>query len=98
MSLHLNQQCQRADAHPPPVRLFRASAGPIKKRHETNARPRSEAASVAVEGHICGAPRAVNRVFCNIVAARLATDPARPSAFARLKIGSRGPGSRTVSC
>jgi hypothetical protein len=34
-----NRQCQRADAHPLPVRLFRASVVPTKKRHETNARP-----------------------------------------------------------
>src|SRR5215212_3426636 len=50
MSLHLNQQCQRADAHPPPVRLFRASVTPTKKRRETNARPSSKAASACWRG------------------------------------------------
>src|SRR4051812_46635722 len=50
MSLHLNQQCQRADALPPPVRLFRASVVPTKKRRETNARPLHEAASACWRG------------------------------------------------
>jgi len=61
MSLHLNRQCQRADAHPPPVRLFRASVVPTKKRRETVADPLG-AVAVAGGAYMCG-PRMRQRLF-----------------------------------
>src|SRR5258708_21922958 len=44
MSLHLNQQCQRADAHPLPVRLVPGIGCSDLRRRETNARPHQKAA------------------------------------------------------
>jgi hypothetical protein len=77
MSLHLNQQCQRADALPPPVRLVPGIGYADERRRETNADLSKKAASAAVRRHICVGPNAVNRVFCIYVATRLS--PARGS-------------------
>src|SRR6185312_1823491 len=69
MSLHLNRQCQRADAHPPPVRLFRASVNRprrgAKRTRDLVKRPRP----LAGGAYMC---RSWNRqpTFCNFVAVR----------------------------
>ena len=63
MSLHLNRQCQRADAPLPPVHLV---PGVVCRLVETRTRWRSEpAAAAAVRGHIWRRLRSVNRLFQN---------------------------------
>src|ERR1043165_5812219 len=70
MSLHLNQQCQRADAHPPPVRLV-PGIGYTDQEEARNERETSLRGRVRLlEGHICVALRPVNPGFYNIVAVR----------------------------
>src|SRR4029079_18226544 len=91
MSLHLNRQCQRADAHPLPVRMFRASVVPTKKRRETNTdlfpgRVR------CWSRHICGGPTGVNRVFAILL--QLAVRTPRCAADTSIEIGIPQPGSR----
>jgi len=61
MSLHLNRQCQRADAFLPPVHLV---PGAVCRLVETRTRWRSEpAAAVAVRGHIWVRISPVNGFF-----------------------------------
>ena len=64
MSLHLNRQCQRADALSPPVRLVPGVGRPTKRGAK---RRRSEvAAAAAVRGHIWEGPSIVNGFFQKI--------------------------------
>ena len=68
MSLHLNQQCQRADALPLPVR-FVPGIGYADQEEARNERETFMEGRVRLlEGHIWAPFRAVNRVFCNYVA------------------------------
>ena len=98
MSLHLNRQCQRADALPPPVRLFRASVVPTKKRHETNADLSKEAASAAVSAIYGGGPKP-STGFLQLCCARPSSSSGRAS-VPRLgsNITSEGHSSRPPSC
>src|SRR5690348_2499352 len=82
MSLHLNQQCQRADAHSPPVRLFRASVMPTrecaKRTRDLVTRPRP----LAGGAYMCGF-RMRQPAFCNCVAVcRLTRSDCRSAALA----------------
>jgi len=67
MSLHLNRQCQRADAYLPPVRLVPGSVVPTKKRRET-ATSLDKAASACWRRHIWVALQLVNVLFCKFLA------------------------------
>jgi hypothetical protein len=109
MSLHLNRQCQRADAHPPPVRWFRASVIPTKKRRETVA-DLKEAAAVAEAPYMDGPP-ARQRHSAKFLRkeplsdVRLSSNPrrrgpaeaGRPSLQPRWCSGPRFQGSRTLA-
>ena len=84
MSLHLNRQCQRADAHPPPVRLVPGIGCTDQEEARTNTKPQGGRVRL-LRAHIWVAPRCVNRLFCNIVAVcrmmRLGTPSPAPLAW-----------------
>ena len=70
MSLHLNRQCQRADAHPPPVRLV-PGIGYTDQEEARNERETPRGGRVRLlEAHICVTPRCVNRLFADLAASR----------------------------
>ena len=90
-----NRQCQRADAHPLPVRLFRASVVPTKKRHETNARPVSRPrplAGGAVYVWASDASTGFLQFYCNSPFRLLGAPLRYPSLL--IQIGPGGPVSR----
>jgi hypothetical protein len=69
MSLHLNRQCQRADAHPPPVRLV-PGIGYTDQEEARNERETPKGGRVRLlEAHIWMSPSRVNRLFATFVAA-----------------------------
>src|SRR5690348_7890481 len=59
MSLHLNQQCQRADASPPPVRLVPGIGCTDQEEARNAGRPKTGPPPV-LEAHICAVPKCVN--------------------------------------
>jgi hypothetical protein len=91
MSLHLNRQCQRADAYLPPVRLVPGSVVPTKKRRET-ATSLDKAASACWRRHIWVALQLVNVLFCKF----LARPPFGSLNLARLRRAD--PKEQLVSC
>ena len=94
MSLHLNQQCQRADALPPPVRMV-PGIGCTDQEETRNERRPLRGRVRCWRRHIWVAP-GVNRVFCNIVAlAGPAVSRVRADASFKIGLGGALQGCKT---
>ena len=72
MSLHLNRQCQRADALPPPVRLVPGIGCTDQEEARNERRPLEGGRVRRCEAPYMGEPRSRQPGICNFVAARLA--------------------------
>src|SRR3954470_16435475 len=90
MSLHLNQQCQRADAHPPPVRLVPGIGYTDQEEARNERRPVARPRPLLEPPYMDGADGR-QPAFCNIAAACRRHRSARrvpPRLRAQLEMGS----------
>src|SRR3982751_4993319 len=77
MSLHLNRQCQRADALPPPVRFVPGIGCTDQEEARNERRPVSRPRPL-LEGHICVTLTCVNRLFAVFIAVRRSRSSEQP--------------------